>query len=166
MGKCKVSTRRNEPPLTNVLPPVDGRQSPVAASVQRGVCRLLRASGFAVLTEFTLASGRRADVIAVNAAGAVWIVEIKSSMQDFRTDLKWPEYYDFCDRLFFAIPVELDQAMIPLEAGLIVADSWYAEILREPVSAPLHPSRRKALTLAFARTAALRLHGLYDPPQE
>ncbi|HUR43981.1 MAG TPA: MmcB family DNA repair protein [Aestuariivirga sp.] len=141
----------------------DGRQSDTALMVQRGVCRLLRAAGFATLTEFTLATGRRADVIAVNDAGAIWIVEIKSCLEDFRCDSKWPEYRDFCDRLFFAIPPTMDDTIIPLEAGLIAADHWDADILRHPNETPLHASRRKALTLAFARAAALRLHGLYDP---
>jgi len=131
--------------------------------VQRGVCRLLRASGFATLAEFTLRSGRRADVIALNEAGSIWIVEIKSCFEDFRCDRKWPEYRDFCDRLFFAIPTAMDDAILPAEAGLIVADSWGAEILRQPDETSLHPSRRKALTLGFARAAAFRLHGLYDP---
>lgn len=141
----------------------DGRQSDTALTVQRGVCRLLRAAGFATLAEFTLATGRRADVIALNEGGSIWIVEIKSCFEDFRCDSKWPEYQEYCDRLFFAIPPTMDPAIIPEEAGLIVADNWGAEILRYPDEAPLHPSRRKALTLVFARAAALRLHGLYDP---
>jgi hypothetical protein len=160
------ATRGNHVDLTRVEIRKDGRQSPVAAAVQRGVGRLLRASGFAMLTEFTLASGRRADVIAVNAAGSIWIVEIKSSLEDFRVDVKWPEYHDFCDQLFFALPPELDSAIIPLDTGLIVADNWGAEILRHPEPIPLHASRRKALILSFARTAAQRLHGLYDPIAE
>ena len=131
--------------------------------VQRGVCRLLRAVGFATLTEFTLVTGRRADVIALNDSGAIWIVEIKSSLEDFRSDGKWPEYRDYCDRLFFAIPQAMDQEVIPAETGLIVADNWGADILRHPDETPLHASRRKAVTLAFARAAALRLHGLHDP---
>lgn len=141
----------------------DGRQSETALMVQRGVCRLLRASGFATLTEFTLASGRRADVIALNETGTIWIVEIKSSLEDFRSDGKWPEYRDFCDRLFFAIPQAMDPDIMPGEAGLIVADNWGADILRRPDETSLHASRRKALTLAFARAAALRLHYLHDP---
>jgi hypothetical protein len=141
----------------------DGRQSATALMVQRGVCRLLRLAGFATLTEITLATGRRADVMALGAAGAIWIVEIKSSLADFRCDAKWPDYRDYCDRLFFAIPQSMDREVIPAETGLIVADSWGADILRHPEETPLHASRRKALTLAFARAAALRLHGLYDP---
>ena len=141
----------------------DGRQSETALMVQKGVCRLLRAAGFATLTEFTLVTGRRADVIALNDSGSIWIVEIKSSLEDFRADSKWPEYWDYCDRLFFAIPQAMAQEIIPASTGLIVADNWGADILRHPDEVLLHASRRKALTLAFARAAAFRLHGLHDP---
>lgn len=142
----------------------DGRQSETALMVQRGVARLMRASGFAVLPEFTLATGRRADIMGIGEGGEIWIVEIKSSPVDFRTDFKWPEYRDYCDRLFFAIPSSMDPDMMPADTGLIVADQWGADILRHAETVSLHASRRKAVTLAFARTAALRLHGLYDPP--
>ncbi|MBM3520016.1 MAG: MmcB family DNA repair protein [Alphaproteobacteria bacterium] len=143
--------------------PADGRQSDTALLVQRGACRLLRQFGFSMLTEFTLASGRRADIIALNEAGNLWIVEIKSSLEDFRSDLKWQEYRDFCDRLYFAIPQTMDPEIIPSEAGLIVADGFGADVLRHPEEHVIHGSRRRSLTLAFARVAASRLHGLYDP---
>ena len=110
-----------------------------------------------------LASGRRADVIALGPRGDVWIVEIKSSPEDFRADRKWPDYRDFCDRLYFAVTASMDQALLPSEAGLIVADAFGAEILRDPLETPLNAARRKAMTISFARAAALRLHGLYDP---
>jgi hypothetical protein len=144
----------------------DGRQSDTALMIQRGVARLMRAAGFAVLPEFTLAIGRRADILGIGAAGEIWIVEIKSSPEDFRADFKWREYRDYCDRLFFAIPTSMDPDMMPADAGLMVADSWGADILREADAAVLHAARRKAVTLAFARAAALRLHGLYDPLAE
>jgi hypothetical protein len=141
----------------------DGRQSQTAAAIQKGVCRQLRAHGFATLCEHTLASGRRADVIALGPRGDVWIIEIKSSPEDFRADHKWPDYRDYCDRLYFAVAASMDQALLPAEAGLIVADAFGAEILRHPVETTLNAARRKAMTIAFARAAALRLHGLYDP---
>ena len=141
----------------------DGRQSDTALMIQRGVARLLRQSGFAVLPGFTLASGRRADLIGLGGGGEIWIVEIKSSREDFRSDTKWPEYRDYCDRLFFAIPPGVDPAIMPESAGLMIADGWGAEIMREAGAMALHASRRRALTLAFARAAALRLHGLHDP---
>ena len=149
--------------LTPDLVILDGRQSPTAAAVQRGVCRMLRTAGFASLTEFPLATGRRADVIAINLKGRIFIVEIKSSSTDYRSDGKWPEYWSFCDRLYFAVPPELPRELIAPEAGLIVADAWGAEILRHPPDRPLAPARRKAVTLGFARAAALRLHTVHDP---
>lgn len=145
-----------------VLKP-DGRQSDTALMIQRGVSRLLRAARFAVLPEFTLASGRRADIIALSEAGEIWIVEIKSSPEDYRSDMKWPEYREYCDRLFFAIPTSMEPELMPAAAGLIIADAWGADIVRHTEALGLHATRRKALTLAFARAAALRLHGLYDP---
>ncbi len=131
--------------------------------IQRGVSRLLRATGFAVLPEFTLATGRRADIIGIGENGQIWIIEIKSSPEDFRSDMKWPEYRDYCDRLYLAIPTSMDPDMMPMDAGLMVADNWGAELVRQSAAGHLHASRRKALTLAFGRAAALRLQGLYDP---
>jgi hypothetical protein len=142
---------------------IDGRQSPSAAAVQRGVCRLLRAHGFATVSELPLATGRRVDVMAVSATGSLWAIEIKSSVADLRADHKWPEYEEFCDRLYFAIPPELPPEIMPEQAGLIVADRWGAEILRHGEEHLLSAARRKSVTLRFARAAALRLHLLADP---
>jgi hypothetical protein len=150
------------PTPTYLEPLPDGRQSATAAAVQRGLCRLLRQHGLSVLTEFTLATGRRADVMALKPDGSLWIVEIKSSPEDFYVDQKWPEYRAYCDRLFFAVPATLDHSIMPTDAGLIVADAYGGEMLREAPTHSLAPARRKALTLAFARTAAQRLHGLWD----
>ncbi len=147
---------------TSALKP-DGRQSETAVAIQRGVGRLLRSHGYAMLTEFTLASGRRADVIALSPKGILWIIEIKSSPLDFKVDLKWPEYRDYCDHFSFAIPQTMNAGLIPLEAGLIIADQWGADITRPASEHPLHASRRRAVHVAFARVAAQRLHGLWDP---
>jgi hypothetical protein len=141
----------------------DGRQSATAAAVQRGVCRLLRAHGFAMVTELSLASGRRADVMAINGTGMIWAVEIKSCIADLRADMKWPEYEEFCDRLYFAIPPDMPTEVMPADRGLIVADQWGAEFLRHTDDNPLAAARRKAVTLRFARAAALRLHSISDP---
>jgi hypothetical protein len=142
---------------------IDGRQSPTAAAVQRGVCRLLRAHGFATVTELSLASGRRVDVMAVSGSGAIWAIEIKSSLADLKADFKWPEYEEFCDRLYFAIPPEMPAEAMPQQPGLIVADRFGAEILRDPEGRLLPAARRKAVILRFARAAALRLHSIADP---
>jgi hypothetical protein len=149
-------------PALAALPP-DGRQSPAAAAVQRGVRRLFAQLDHVSLAELTLASGRRADVIALARDGRVTIVEIKSSVADFRSDRKWPDYRDYCDLFFFAIPPALPADLIPPSAGLIVADSFGGAVLRTPEAHPLAAARRKAVTLRFARCAALTLHALADP---
>ncbi len=154
-------------PLADVddceLTAADGRQSPIAAAVQRGVCRLLKAHGFATVTELPLASGRRVDVMAINRKGAVWVVEIKSCLSDLRADAKWPEYECYCDRLYFAVPPGIPLQAMPASPGLIVGDQWGAEIVRECSDRLLPPARRKAVTLRFARAAAYRLHFIHDP---
>ncbi len=88
----------------------DGRQSPTAAAVQRGTGRMLLSAGFASICELALANGRRADLIAINAKGEIWIVEIKSSPADYLQDHKWHDYMEYCDRFYFAIPPEMDPA--------------------------------------------------------
>ena len=140
----------------------DGRQSETALAIQRGVARLLRAHNYVLLHEFTLASGRRADVIALGDDGTIWIIEIKSSPADFHADEKWPEYREYCDHFSFAIPPGMDEGLIPVEAGLIIADAYGAEVMREVAAHPLHASRRKTLTKEFARMAAMRLQEAWE----
>jgi hypothetical protein len=141
----------------------DGRQSPAAAAIQRGVTRLLRLHGFATLTEITLASGHRADVLALGRSGEVCIVEIKSSLADFRSDRKWPNYCDFCDRFYFATDPGFDQTLLPADHGIIVADRHGGDFVRHPPEHPLTAGRRRAVTLLFARHAAGRLQTAIDP---
>ena len=141
----------------------DARQSPAAAELQRGICRALRALGHAVVTELGLANGRRADVVALSTGGDIWIVEIKSCLVDFRTDGKWPDYLPYCDRLYFAVAPDFPCDVLPGEAGLFLADRYGAELVREPVEERLNATRRKAMMLAFAHAAALRLQLHLDP---
>jgi hypothetical protein len=135
----------------------------VTALVTRGVCRGLIDLGLVVLTEFTLRNGRRADVIGIDDAGAITIVEVKVSTADFLADNKWPEYRDYCDRLYFAAPQDFPHEILPDDCGLFVADAWGAAMLRDAPHHPLHASRRKTVLLRFARKAASRLYRLNDP---
>ncbi|MFG1350592.1 MmcB family DNA repair protein [Xanthobacter autotrophicus] len=141
----------------------DGRQSETARAVQRGVLRHLALAGLAGVPEFALVSGRRADILALSPRGEITIIEIKSSVADFRTDAKWPQYRSFCDRLLFAVPLDFPVEILPPDTGLLMADAFGAECLREAPLHPLAPATRKALTLRFARAAATRLAVLYDP---
>lgn len=143
--------------------PIDGRQSQRALEIQRGTGRLLHRHNFVCLPELTLKSGRRADLFAVNNKGEIWIIEIKSSLADFRADQKWPEYWDYCDRLFFATNQETPADIFPPEAGLIIADAHGGEIVRHVTERKLAAARRKAVTLRFAQIAASRLQAIHDP---
>jgi hypothetical protein len=140
----------------------DRRQSRAAFDICRGVARLLNAHAMAPITEVSLANGRRADVAAVAPSGAIWIVEVKSCIEDFRADLKWPEYRDYCDRLFFAVGPAFPVQVLPFDAGLIIADRYGGEILRMAPEHKLSGARRKAVTLTLVHTAANRLQGMID----
>jgi hypothetical protein len=141
----------------------DCRQSPPAVDICRGVARVLRAYGFAAVSEVTLANGRRADVTAISDSGAIWIVEVKSCLEDFRADQKWHEYREFCDCLLFAVAPDFPREVLPLDAGLIIADRYGGEIVRPASEHKLAAARRKAMTLRLARLAALRLQAIIDP---
>jgi len=148
--------------LVSLLPP-DGRQSQTALAVARGSARLLHQFGFSCVSELALPSGRRADIVALNNAGDIWIVEVKSSIADFRADQKWTDYRAHCDRLFFATTMEVPCEIFPKDTGLIVADAFGAQIVCEAPEHRLHAATRKCMMLAFARCAAQRLQALADP---
>lgn len=145
-GRLLVQTDPTEPGL-----------SPGAAEIARGVLRLLNAHSFTGVTEMTLANGRRADIAAIGPAGEISIVEIKSSVADFRSDQKWPEYRPFCDRFYFAVSQDFPHELIPEDTGLIIADAYGGAVIREAEPEKLVAARRKAVTLRFARLAAARL---------
>jgi hypothetical protein len=134
-----------------------------AALLARGVCRTLEQLAYVSLVEFPLADGRRADILALGKTGDLVIIEVKTSVADFRADRKWGAYRDFSDRLYFAVPNDFPRALIPDECGLMVADSFSAAVLRDGSTMRLDASRRRALTMRFARIAATRLHRLVDP---
>jgi hypothetical protein len=138
-------------------PLVDGRQSERAMLVRRGVQRLLMEHGAVVMPELCLASGRRADLVAITRKGDIWIIEIKSSIEDYRVDRKWPEYRLHSDRFFFATHPEVPAEIFPDDCGFILSDGYGAEILRDAPEHRLAGATRKALMLRIARAGAARL---------
>ena len=141
----------------------DGRQSAAARDIARGTTRLLASYGLRSIPELALPNGRRADLLAVGEKGTMVIVEVKSSVEDFRADQKWPDYREYCDRLYFAVAPDFPRAVLPDEVGIVIADRWGGEMIREAPPHPLSGARRKALLLRFARVAAGRLMTLADP---
>ena len=141
---------------------------PIAAEVARGVTRLFCRSDLFAICEVPLPNGRRADMMAIDAKGALTIVEIKVAKADLLSDAKWTDYLEYCDRFFWAVPPDLapicnGERFMPNEAGLIVADRYDAALMREALHRPLAPARRRAELLRFARRAARRLSAQIDP---
>ena len=147
----------------SLVPPPDRRQSETALAIARGTARLLRSLGFSCISELPLPSGRRADLVALNARGEIWIVEIKSSVEDLRADQKWQDYRMHCDRLFFAFTQDLPCGIFPEDTGLIIADAYGAHLHCEAPEHRLPAATRKLMLLRFATTAAQRLNRLHDP---
>ena len=147
----------------NLVPPADGRQSDTALAIARGTARLLRALGFACVSELALPSGRRADLVALNERGEIWIVEIKSSVEDLRADHKWEDYRAHCDRLFFAFTQEMPCELFPKDTGLIVADAYGAHMVCDAPEHRLPAPTRKLMMVRFALTSAQRMSRLADP---
>ena len=147
----------------SLVPPPDRRQSETASAIARGTARLLRSLGFSCISELPLPSGRRADLVALNERGDIWIVEIKSSVEDLRADQKWGEDRTHCDRLFFAFTQDLPCEIFPQDTGLIVADAYGAHLYCEAPEHRLPAPTRKLMTVRFAMAAAQRINRLIDP---
>ena len=140
------------------------RDTSRADSVFSGTLRMLDDLGWVCLTEVSLSNNRRADILALSRSGDFLIVEVKSSLADFASDGKWPEYLDWCDHFAFAVDGDFPQEKIPEDAGLIIADRFGGAFLRETAPVKLAAARRKAMTLKFARLAAYRLYRNANAP--
>lgn len=155
--------------VAGMAPPALSTALLPAGDVRRGTCRWLLRAGVSPLAEVPLSDGRRADILGIDAAGRLTCVEIKVSRADLRADRKWTGYLAHCDRFFWAVPpgLPLDDlempAFRPADTGLIVADRFDADVLRDAPWRPLNAARRRAVTVALARRAAQRWLGLVDP---
>ena len=139
-----------------VLGPLESRD------IKRGVCRHLRNLNFSVLVEFKLKSKRRVDVIGLNKSGKFVIVEIKSSVNDFRSYTKWHEYQPFADQLYFAVANGFPIDLLPKNCGVIIADAYHAHILLEAPVRPMNAIRRKNQYINFGKIASDRLYQYVD----
>lgn len=143
--------------------PDDRPMTPTAQELARGLSRYLAQAGYSTLTELILPNGRRVDVIGIDRAGSIAVVEIKVSVADFRGDQKWSDYRDYCDRFYFAVPEGFPLDLVQDPCGLFVADAYGAALIRESDEVTINAARRRALVLRFAGIAADRLRGFTDP---
>jgi hypothetical protein len=157
--------------LGALSPLSDSNLRPVlgAGDVARGIGRLFARNDIWCLAEVPLKNGRRADLMGIDAKGLVVIVEIKVARADLLGDAKWPDYLDYCDRFYWGLSPVLDRAPLESEAfrpatcGVIVADSYDAEIVRPAALEPLAAARRKTQVEHLARIAMRRHMAMIDP---
>ncbi|MCI4664551.1 MAG: MmcB family DNA repair protein [Neomegalonema sp.] len=133
------------------------------AMVRRGARRRLAADGMETLMEFAPTRGLRADLLAIGRAGELWIIEVKSCLEDYAADAKWRGYLEWCDQFFFAVGPEFPTEKLPAEAGLILSDGYDAELVRRPEARKVAGARRRAILIKAARHASARLRALEDP---
>jgi hypothetical protein len=159
MSATAFASPHFEPDAENDASIVSSRPD-ITLAVRQGATRCLIHAGYSPIWEFSLANNRRADICGLSQKGDILIVEVKSGIHDFKSDTKWREYAPFCDLFYFAVTPDFPLDLIPSNGaeapGLIVADAFGAEIIRPAPRFDLAPARRKAVTLSFARHAAMR----------
>ena len=131
--------------------------------IARGVMRHFSQMGLPSLSEYSPVRGLRVDVIVLAPSDEIWIVECKSSKIDFKSDKKWQNYLEWCDRYFWAVDSDFPKDILPFDTGLIIADSYDAKILIESPLNKLPAARRKKIVRSMASTACNRLAACTDP---
>jgi hypothetical protein len=131
--------------------------------IARGVMRHFSQMGLPSLSEYSPVRGLRVDVIVLAPSDEIWIVECKSSKIDFKSDKKWQNYLEWCDRYFWAVDSDFPKDILPFDTGLIIADSYDAKILIESPLNKLPAARRKKIVRSMASTACNRLAAYTDP---
>ena len=99
---------------------MQGARPDMTVALAKGATRLLYDLGYAVIHEFTLPNGRRADLAGLDSKGRLVIVEVKSCEADFAGDHKWTEYLEYCDRFYFAVAEGFPRHILPKARAL----SW------------------------------------------
>ena len=131
--------------------------------IARGVMRHFAQIGLSSLSEFSPAKGLRVDIITLGMSNEIWIVECKSGQSDFKSDKKWQNYLEWCDRYFWAVDANFPIDILPTQTGVIIADAYDASILREAPLNKLSPVRQKKIIKSMAASACNRLLTYTDP---
>ncbi len=131
--------------------------------IARGVMRHFDQIGLSSLSEFSPIKGLRVDIITLGMSNEIWIIECKSGQSDFKSDRKWHNYLDWCDRYFWAVDANFPIDILPINTGIIIADAYDASILREAPLNKLSPARQKKVIKSIAKSACSRLLTHIDP---
>lgn len=104
----------------------------------------------------------RADVVALHMGGGLDVVEVKSSVADFRSDKKMGEYAKYCDKLYLACTSEvyakIKDKVLP-GIGVIIVGSNYCYVKKKARTNKLDDKTRLNLMARIAyRSADATLH--------
>jgi hypothetical protein len=126
-----------------------------AEHLKRGAALYFANKCYAVASEVGLNKhgGLRADLLAVNMAADIVVVEVKSSVADFRQDRKWWNYIDYGNRLYFCIsPAVYEKIfdLIPKGIGILVVDEFGTAKVKQP-------AQRRVMDEAINKNVIIRM---------
>ena len=124
------------------------------------IARSYYEQGNGVLREFKLRIKRRVDLVTINDKGWITIIEIKSSVADFRNDKKWNEYIEWADQFYFGVAHNFPIEILPKEHGIITTDGFDIHEAQPSPVQKLNGSRRKTLFRKLAKASMRRIE--YD----
>lgn len=103
---------------------------------------------------------RRADVIGCKISGDLVMIEVKSSVADFRADDKFKQYLKYTDRFYFAFTqktwdkIQAKESLlerIPKRAGvLVLADDGYMKVAKSAKRRDVDPEIRVSILARLA----------------
>lgn len=114
----------------------------VTANVSDEVAKYYTSKRYCVSKEIGLCkSGRlRADFLALNIKRQIIIVEVKSCVEDFKTDKKWRKYLPYCNKLYFALTPDVWdklKAEIPQGIGVMITSGYGITIVQNAKNRPV-----------------------------
>lgn len=104
----------------------------------------------------------RADLLALSMPGLVTVVEVKSSVADFRADKKWHHYLEYSNKFYFAMSSQTYARVkdkIPSGVGVMVVREREdragrmrrsVKVVRRATFRPLDPDVQKNLIIRMA----------------
>lgn len=102
----------------------------------------------------------RADVLTVTMGSQITLLEVKSSVADFKSDKKYTKYLQFCDKMYFVVSTEVYEKikdLIPSSIGVIaVYPSGLPRVKRRAVTQELTVEQRLAIITRLAYKSADR----------
>ena len=124
------------------------------------IARSYYEQGDGVLREFKLRVKRRVDLVTLNDEGLITIIEIKSSVSDFRSDKKWNEYIEWADQFYFGVGHNFPIEILPKEHGIITTDGFDTYKVQPSPVQKLNGARRNTLVRRLAKASMRRIE--YD----